>query len=441
MRPNPQPALHTLPGQDDITRVELPNGITVLARPNFNSPSVVVTGYLFTGSLFDPDEKLGLAYFTALALMRGTARRTFQQIYDTLESIGAGMNFGSGIHTTGFNARSLAEDLPTILELYREVLQEPAFPTDQVERLRAQILTGLAIRAQDTNEMASLTFDQIIYAGHPYSRPEDGYTETIQAITPADLVEYHRQYYGPRRMVLVVVGAVDPTSAVDQIAQVLGSWQNPQQPEPPPLPELNSIEETTSRRIVIPGKSQSDLVMGCVGPHRRSPDFMAASLGNSVLGQFGMMGRIGNVVRERSGLAYYAYTTLNAGMGPGSWEVSAGVNPSNMEKTIQLVREEITRFVSEPVSDDELSDSQANFIGRLPISLESNYGMASALLNLERYALGLDYYRRYADMVRSITPPKVLEAARRFLQPERLAIAYAGPDNGRSNGGRLGEAS
>jgi zinc protease len=164
---------------------------------------------------------------------------------------------------------------------------------------------------------------------------------------------------------------------------------------------------------------------------------MAASLGNSVLGQFGMMGRIGNVVRERSGLAYYAYTTLNAGMGPGSWEVSAGVNPANIEKTIQLVREEIARFVSEPVSNDELADSQANFIGRLPISLESNYGMASALLNLERYGLGLDYYRRYADMVRSITPENVLDTARRYLYPDRLAIAYAGPQNGQPNGSRF----
>jgi zinc protease len=360
--------------------------------------------------------------------MRGTARRTFQQIYDTLESIGASMNFGSGIHTTGFNARSLAEDLPTILDLAREVLQEPAFPTEQVERLRAQLLTGLAIRAQDTNEMASLTFDQIIYDGHPYSRPEDGYPETIQAITPAHLDEYHRQHYGPRQMVIVVVGAVDPSSAVDQIAQVLGSWQNPQQPEPPTLPPLSPHEESITRRVAIPGKSQSDLVMGSVGPHRRSPDFMAASLGNSVLGQFGMMGRIGNVVRERSGLAYYAYTTLNAGMGPGSWEVSAGVNPANLEKTIQLVREEITRFVSEPVSNEELADSQANYIGRLPISLESNYGMASALLNLERYGLGLDYYRRYAQTVRAVTPQDILETARRYLFPERLAIASAGPD-------------
>jgi zinc protease len=142
-----------------------------------------------------------------------------------------------------------------------------------------------------------------------------------------------------------------------------------------------------------------------------------------------MMGRIGDVVREQSGLAYYAYTSLNAGIGPGSWEVTAGINPVNLEKTIDLVRSEIKRFVSEPVSAEELSDSQANYIGRLPLSLESNNGMAGALLNLERYELGLDYYQRYPDLVRAVTSGSILDVSRRYLDPEKLFVAVAGPDS------------
>ncbi len=420
--------LHALPGADDITRVELPNGIVVLTRSNFNSPSVVIGGFVPAGGLSDPDEKLGLADFTAMGLMRGTARRNFQQIYDTLESAGAALSVSSGVHTTGFNGRSLAEDLPLILELLAETLQQPVFPAEQLERLRAQILTGLAIRAQDTGEMASLTFDQIIYAGHPYRRPEDGYPETIQAITREDLVEFHRAHYGPRGAVIAVVGGVGVQQVVDLVAEALGGWRNPAQLDPPALPALQPIAQTTRKHVPIAGKSQTDLVMGVVGPHRRSPDYMSASLGNSVLGQFGMMGRIGDVVRERSGLAYYAYTSLNAGVGPGSWEVSAGVDPANLAKAIELIESEIRRFVKEPVSDEELSDSQANYIGRLPLSLESNAGMVSAILNLERYNLGLDYYRLYPGLVQAVTPEQVLETARRYLHPDCLAISSAGPE-------------
>jgi zinc protease len=118
---------------------------------------------------------------------------------------------------------------------------------------------------------------------------------------------------------------------------------------------------------------------------------------------------------------------LNAGQGPGSWEVSAGVNPINVQKAIDLIRSEIGLFVREPVSPEELADSQANYIGRLPLALESNNGMASSLLNLERFDLGLDYYRRYPDMVRAVTREDVVEVARRYLDPAKLAIAVAGP--------------
>lgn len=423
----PATSTRTLPGPDDITRVVLENGITVLTRPNFNSPSVVISGYLANGSLFDPDEKLGLAHFTALGLMRGTQKRDFQQIYDALETAGASLGFGAGMHTTSFSGRALAEDLPLLLELTSDSLRMPVFPSGQIERLRAQLLTGLAIRAQDTGDMASLTFDQLVFTNHPYARPEDGFPETIQAISRDDLAGFHHTHYGPRGMVIVVVGSVDPGQAVDEVRRALGSWENSAQPDLPSLPELEPLQATVKQQVVIVGKSQSDLVMGSQGPSRHSPDYMAASLGNNVLGQFGMMGRIGDVVREQSGLAYYAYTSLNAGQGPGSWEVSAGVNPSNLQKAIDLIRREIRHFVSEPVSEQELSDSQANYIGRLPLTLESNNGMAGALLNLERFNLGLDYYRRYPDMVRSTTPSDVLEVARRYLDPERLAIATAGP--------------
>ena len=154
---------------------------------------------------------------------------------------------------------------------------------------------------------------------------------------------------------------------------------------------------------------------------------MSAAIGNNILGQFGMMGRIGEVVREKSGLAYYAYSSLSAGIGPGSWEVNAGVNPQNVKKAADLIVDELKRFVQEGVTPDELADTQANFIGRLPLSLESNGGLASALINIERHDLGLDYYRRYAGLVNEVRQEDVLFAARKFIDPDTLAIAVAGP--------------
>lgn len=419
--------LHSLPGPDDITRVVLPNGITILTRSNFNSPSVFLSGYLACGAEFDPAEKLGLANFTALALMRGTQDNTFQQIFELLESSGASLGFGASVHTVSFSGRALAEDLSLLLNLLASTVRRPVFPVEQVERLRSQLLTGLAIRAQDTAETASLTFDETLFSNHPYGRTEDGYPATVQAIAREDLVHFHRQQYGPAGMVVVVVGAVAPQQVVEQVQSVLGDWNNPQQQLPSAYPTAVAPAQTVRIHKSLEGKFQTDLVLGTLGPHRRSEDFLPASLGNNILGQFGMMGRIGDVVREQAGLAYYASTSLNAWPFAGSWEVSAGINPANLERAIDLILSELRRFIAEGVTAEELADSQANYIGRLPLSLESNAGVSGALLNLERFQLGLDYYRRYADLVRGVTPDRVLEASRRYIDPERMVIISAGP--------------
>ena len=297
-----------------------------------------------------------------------------------------------------------------------------------MERLRGQLLTGLAIRDQDTADRAEMAFEEIIFPDHPYGRP-GGWV-------PRDDPAHHarrpggfppQRYFGPQGMVMVVVGAVE-AGAGDRTgaATPWGTGTTPPRRPRPTCPPSSRWRTAVRKHIPLPGKVQTDLVMGTLGPRRGSPDYMAASLGNNILGQFGMMGRIGDVVREQAGLAYHASTSLNAWINAGTWEVSAGVNPANLERAIELILHEVRRFITEPVTAEELHDSQANYIGRLPLSLESNSGVANALLNLERFQLGLDYYRRYPGMVESVTPAEILEVARRYLDPDHSR--WSAPD-------------
>ena len=417
----------SLPGPDNVHREQLDNGITVLARANFSSPSVTISGYLRTGSMLDPDPKLGLADFTVSALMRGTRRHSFDELYNALESVGASLGFDSGINTTSFHGHALAEDLPLILRLLSESLREPTFPAREVEKLRQNLLTGLNIRAQDTADMADLLFDSVLYRGHPYSRPEDGHPRTIKAIRRPDLVHFHHSTFGPKGMVIAVVGAVEPKRAAAVVRRTLGMWHNKSQAACEVPGDPGPMRSTVRKHHRIAGKSQADIIIGTNGPRRPDPRWLAASLGNSILGQFGMMGRIGKSVREESGLAYYAYSNLSAGLGPGAWTVSAGVNPASVDKAVDIIVRELRHFVQKGVTTEELSDSQANFIGRLPLSLESNAGVASALLNIERFQLGMDYYQLYAKRVRSVKREDVVEAARGFVHPDKLVVATAGP--------------
>jgi zinc protease len=418
---------NALPGPDDITREVLPNGIIVLIRTNFNSPTLSIKGYLNAGSLLDTDEKMGVSYLTAHGLMNGTVNHDLQSLYNEIESVGASLGFSPGTLTTSFSAHCLSEDLHRIMGLISESLRTPTFPLNDFNRQKNQLLTALAIRAQDTSSMAAILFDQIVYAKHPYERPEEGFPETVQRIQRDDLVEFYQHTYGPKGMVVAIVGAVEPQAAIEAASQALGDWENPSQVTMPEIPPVAQLKETKRKTIQIPGKFQSDIVMGSLAPNRSSPDYQALRLGNNILGEFGMMGRLGKRVREDEGLAYYVYSSLSISNGPGAWEMIAGVNPKNVNKSIKLIKDEVARFVSEPVTDDELADSKSNFLGRLPLILESNSGVAVSLLNLERFKLGLNYFRNYADQIHSVTPEAILSASQKYLDPDRLAIAVAGP--------------
>lgn len=425
----PRLDLSALPGPETIQRGSLENGITILVRENFASPSVVLSGYLPVGSLADTEPTAGLAYLTAIALTRGTRTRTFMEIFEALESIGASLAFSAGSHTISFHGKSLSEDLPLVLEILGDTLANPSFPKSEVERLKAQHLTSLTIREQDTGAQAELAFDSLVYAGHPYQLPTDGTLESVAGLKSTDMRRFHRHYFSPKGMVISVVGGIEAAKAVDLVSGSLGDWVTSGTLELPPLPSLKRLKSVRRKVIRLAGKQQSDIILGAAGPRRQDEDFLAAALGNNILGRFGTMGRIGESVRESAGLAYYAYSLVAGGLGPGPWQVIAGVNPRDEERAIELILKEIGRFVESRVSKAELLENQANLIGRLPMQLESNEGVAGALTHIERYNLGMDYYQRYPEIISSITREQIRGTAERYLNPARLAIAIAGPED------------
>jgi zinc protease len=422
-------ATFDLPHSGNITRVELPNGIIVLVYENHQVESVVISGSLEAGSLFETPAQNGLASLTAAALMRGTHRRDFDALHATLEDIGADLSLGAGYHTVGFGGRALAEDLPVLLDVLNDVLRAPAFPPGPVDNLRQQRLTEIKYSDDDTRYRAGLAFRQALYGpAHPYHYLTYGTRDTLPHLSAADLTAFHRQVYGPRGMILSVVGAVDTAAALALVREHLEDWTNPHQPALPALPPAVPPAEARHLYTGLAGKTQASIVMGTLGPSRFAPDYQAATLANSILGEFGMMGRIGSVIREELGLAYYAYSRLEGGPGPGAWSIAAGVAPENVALTIERALDEVRRLVTEPVSAADLADNLSYFTGRLPLRLESSAGIAATLQSMERYGLGLDYLLTYAERLHALTPDDLLQAAQHYLDPARFVVAVAGPN-------------
>ena len=419
-------ANHAFPGPDNVYRTQLDNGITLLVRENHAAPVVVLDGYLAVGSIHEPADRAGLASFTASLLTRGSSRYDFDSFNETVEAVGASVSAGAGDHQTSFSTESLAEDFPQMVELLADVLRRPTFPTEQIERVRGQWLVRLQEREQNTRSVASRRFHELLYGDHPYGRPGSGYPETIQAISRENVVAFHRDNYGPEGAIVVISGDITTEAAVELIRAHVGDWRgtSPWQTLPPVSPQTDIRRES----IAMPGKVQSDILIGSLAIARSDPDYFAVQVANSILGQFGMMGRLGEVVREEQGLAYYSYSMLDADIGPGPWLAAAGVNPANVELAVESIRAEFARLGAEPVSDEELSDSQANMTGRLPLALETNDGVTSQLLNMEWYGLGLDYLYRYADNINAITTADVQRVAAKYLRPDAYTLVVAGPE-------------
>ena len=417
-------------GPETIHRVRTANDITILVRPNPSAPVVVLEGCLRAGSVDESAEKAGLASFTSSLLSRGSANYDFDRYNEAVESVGASVGVGGGTHITDFGSESLVEDFPLMVEILADILQRPTFPPEHIERVRGQWLVRLQEREQSTRSVSYRRFNEMIYGDHPYGLSTSGYIETIQEISRDDVVGFHQDHYRPNQAIVVVSGDVEPQAVVALLESHFGGWRTGAEPPSPAdtIPPVAGPNGVQRKSVAMPGKVQTDVVVGCLAIARTHPDYYAVQVANNILGQFGMMGRLGENVRERQGLAYYCSSALDADIGIGPWVAFAGVNPQNVDQAIDSILHEFERIGQEPVSDEELSDSIANMTGTLPLRLETNDGVASILLNMEWFGLGLDYLQTYPERIRAITKEDVQRVAAAYLRTDSYTLVTAGPD-------------
>jgi zinc protease len=426
-RPFAAPAQSGISSIETATRHVLPNGMVVLIQRNPSSSTVSVRGEIRVGAVNEPIDKNGLAVFTGASLIRGTARRTFQQIVAGTEERGASVNAGGGLHSSGFAGRSLVEDLPLVLEMLADMLTQPVFPAQEIERLRGQFLMGLRESEQETRTQVSRAARSLLFpADHPYSRLSSGTTETVQAISRDDLAEFHKLYH-PAATTIAIVGDVEPQAVIELLERVFSAWEPSSAPPTYELPAVTPLVGVQRRDIAMAGKIQSDVVWGVHGITRTNPDFYAVSVANMILGRIGLGGRLGENVRERQGLAYYCGSFVEADLGAGPWAASAGVNPANVERALAAILHEVAQFSADGPTADEINDARDYMTGSLVLGLETNDGIAGTLLGIERYGLGLDYITRYPAIIRAISADHVVEVARKYLSTENYIVAVAGP--------------
>jgi zinc protease len=306
-------------------------------------------------------------------------------------------------------------------------MMRPTFPADETEKARGEILTSVRVGRQDTRQMAERTFRSLLYPeSHPHRHLPEGDESTLASVARDDLLAFHRMHYRPEAAALAVVGDVRTDDVLSTLAQAFASWSRGGVWAPPSIPAVPAPVTARRGEHRMEGKVQSDIVLGAPGVARNAPDYYEVMLANLILGQLGMMGRLGHRVREQQGMAYYSFSELRAGLLAGPWLVRAGVNPANEQAAVEGILSEIRRFQQDGPSDDEVADARDFLVGSLAVRLETQPGVAQMLADMELYGLGLDYLVRFPQLIRGVGKDAITEAARRFPD-DSYCLAIAGP--------------
>ncbi len=412
-----------------IHQIKLDNGLLVIVQENHAAPFAAIFGNIMAGPVLDPEEKAGLAAFCAEMLSRGTQKRPWQQIREELETVAAELSFTTGVQVGSVAGRCLRDDLGILLTSMAEQLCYPAFPPEEIERVRSEILAAQERRDEDTQQVAEKELLANLYPiGHPLHTPRLGTAESVAAITRDDLVQFHSNYYRPENSFLAIVGDVEPAKVAELIGQVFGGWERKSEPARPVMPQVPAPEKPTVIRIEVPNKTQVDIALGFPGISRRDPHYYEADLMNYVLGR-SFMSRLNMRIREELGLAYYVYSIYLGYWGPGPWILQMGVNPTNADKAISTAVEELQKIQQEAPSNEEVQLWKDYVKGTVARRMETYGGIAQELVLAAFYDLGLYHAYQYPGLLAAITPEQVHQAAQQFLHPEGYVAVVAGPVN------------
>jgi zinc protease len=408
-------------------RSVLDNGAVVLVRETATTPAVTINATFHAGGVHEPPDRPGLAFLTGRLLDRGTVRRSADLIAEQLDDRGVALRVTSNRHATAISCTCLSEDFDDVLSLVIDVGVRPTFPEPEIAKRRAEIITTLRQDEDNPAVRAAEALFELLYGpGHPYGRPAKGSIASIERITRSDLQAFHAARFFPSALSLAVVGDVTADRALERVALETDGWSG-RPADAPVLPAPPSERRRSVRVIALPGKSQTDIAYGFTSIRRNDPRYYGYWVMNNILGQFGLGGRLADNIRERQGMAYYAYSSFDPSVGEGPLLVRAGVDPANVDKALEAIDLEVGTMGAEGPTAQELAETQQFLIGSIPRMLETNGGIAAFLQTSEQFGLGLDYDQQLPHHLRQVTLQQVREAAAEVLKPDRAAVAIAGP--------------
>ncbi|GHD14062.1 M16 family metallopeptidase [Tianweitania populi] len=406
-----------------IQEVKSQSGVTAWLVEDYSVPIISMRFAFKGGSVQDPAGKEGLATLMSGLFDEGAGDLDREAYQDRLDDSGAEISFASSTDEIQGSFRAIQEDLDEGMKLLALSVQKPRFDAEPVERIRSQLLAGIAARSRDPQEQAKIAWSRAVYGSHPYARQEDGGTQSLTSLTRDDLLAMHKAQFARDNLVVSVVGAIDPEKLKAYLDEVFGAL-----PEHAELREIPQADMKLGQDIKIDyDLPQTSIQLAYPGVSRKDPGFFAAYLMNEVLGGGTFLSRLFEEVREKRGLAYGVGSSLSTRRYSSALAIGTATRADRSGETLDLIRQEVKRMADGGPTQEELDKAKRYTIGAYAINnLDSSGSIAATLTQIQLEDLGIDYIERREGLIEAVTLDDVKAQAKRLLEAQP-AIMIVGP--------------
>jgi zinc protease len=402
----------------------LANGLNVIWIPDNTLPYISMQVMIKSGSSQDPIGKEGLASFSGQMLSKGTVKRTANKISDDLEQIGTGFSVEVQPDYSLASTSALSFHRDNILKQFTEILMTPTFPVREIERQRKLTLGAFRKMADSPEDFAESLMPRFVFGDHPYGHEPSGTAKSIGKLTRADLLKFYRENFNPGNAVVAIVGQYDEAwkkKAIDE----LSAWKS----VPTNLREVPAFPDWSGAQLMLVDRSdlkQAQVQIAFRGVPRNIEEFLEVRAAIKLLGE-SQGSRLFEEIREKRGLTY----NISAWFAPRVQAGPMGIYTSTrLDKVAEIITETLNvyrNFVANGVTEAEVKDVKAMMRGQFPRTFETPEALATQLLFLNRYGIGVEYLSGYFTNLDRISKSSIDSAIRKYFDSNNLKILVHAP--------------
>ncbi len=420
----------------NVVRAKI-GGIDVIGYKTGVKDVVTIRGSLPAGDAFAGEGNIAVPTLAGMLLDQGTTTRDKFAIAEQLESVGATIDFSVGTQMCEISAKCLTKDMPLVVSLIAEQLRSPALAAEELEKAKKQFIGSLQRRTENTDFRAADAFSRTVYpVGHPNREPSpEEFAAAAEKATLDEVKAFHKKYYGPEHLTLVVVGDVDVAAFQAEVGKAFTGWTGGAALIRPA--KATGTDAPREQTVFMADKTSVSVVFGQTSGLRYSdPDYQALRVGTAILGS-GFTGRLMANVRDKEGLTY----GIGSGLGhdtftDGDWKITATFAPKLLEQGIASTKRQLTAWYEKGATPEEVEARKSNLVGAFKVGLATTDGMAGSLLNAIHRGYDVTWLDEYPNKINALTPEQVNGAIKKYLKPENMYMVKAGTVPGGSSDGK-----